>query len=187
GFFVSQGYVLSNKHVAEGGTSYRVLHPGAAAKEFDATVVSVADELDLALFKCEAPEMPAVTLNAETPKRSSEILVLGFPFGEMLGASVKSVRGSVFGFDDDVTRRMMMYTAQTNPGNSGGPVCDNTGRVIAVHFAGLNLAQVERGTGKLGAGIPIEVAMPFLKGTLPDLAAADAGGTLDWPAIDERV
>jgi S1-C subfamily serine protease len=187
GFFVSPGYVLSNKHVAQGGTSYGVVHPGAEAKEFDATVVSVADDLDLALFKCDAPEMPAVTLNAEAPKRSSEILVLGFPFGEMLGASVKSLRGSVFGFDDDVKRQMMMYEATTNPGNSGGPVCDNTGRVIAVHFAGLDLTKLQRGTGKLGAGIPIEAAMPFLKGTLPDLATGEAGGTLDWPAIDERV
>src|SRR5262249_36839139 len=159
-----------------------MLHPGADAKEFDATVVSVADDLDLALFKCEEMQAPVVSLNAEPPRRSSDILVLGFPFGEMLGASVKAVRGTVFGFDDDVTRKMMMYEASTNPGNSGGPVCDNTGRVIAVHFAGLNLAAVQRGAGKLGAGIPIEAAMPFLKGALPELAAGDAGPVVDWPA-----
>src|SRR4029077_15635792 len=99
------------------------------------------------------------------------ILVLGFPFGDALGSSIKAVRGTVFGFDDVVKRQIMMYEANTNPGNSGGPICDNTGRGVAVHFAGLNLAAAERGAGKLGMGIPIEVALPFLRQSLPDLKA----------------
>jgi hypothetical protein len=78
----------------------------------------------------------------------------------------------------------MMYEATTNPGNSGGPVCDNTGRVVAVHFAGLNLGAIERGAGKMGMGVPIEAALPFLTKTLPELKIEDAGEKLEWPDID---
>ena len=191
GFVVQSGYVLSNKHVAKGGTSYGVFqppsNPGEAAQEFEASVITLGDDLDLALFRCESLPAPAVRLNKEPPRRTSEILVLGFPFGDALGASIKAVRGTVFGFENDANRQIMMYEATTNPGNSGGPVCDNTGRVVAVHFAGLNLAAVERGAGKMGMGIPIESALPFLVKTLPELKAEDTGDKLEWPDIDAAI
>jgi hypothetical protein len=179
--------VLSNRHVAKGGTAYGIFKPAEAAQEHAASVVAMADDLDLAVFRCEPLAAPAVALNAEPPRRTSEILVLGFPFGDALGSSIKAVRGTVFGFDNDVKRSIMMYEANTNPGNSGGPICDNTGRVVAVHFAGLNLAALERGSGKLGAGIPIETAMPFLLQTLPDLKPDAAGEKIEWPDVDARV
>jgi S1-C subfamily serine protease/TolA-binding protein len=187
GFVVSPGYVLSNRHVAKGGTSFGLFQPGENATERPASVVAISDDLDLALFKSEELTAPEVTLNVEPPRRASDILVLGFPFGEALGSSIKAVRGTVFGFNDDAKRKIMMYEASTNPGNSGGPVCDNSGRVVAVHFAGLNLAAVERGAGKLGMGIPIEAAMPFLTNSLPDLKAGNAGEKLEWPEIDQRI
>lgn len=199
GFVVRPGYVLSNRHVAKGGSSYGVFQPtavfqeGEVAKEHEATVVALADELDLAIFRCEPLAAPAVTLNRQPPRRTSEVLVLGFPFGDALGASIKAVRGTVFGFEDDAKRQIMMYEASTNPGNSGGPVCDNTGRVVAVHFAGLNLAAIDKGAGKMGMGIPIEAALPFLTKTLPELAPADpkekgdSSDKKEWPDIDEEI
>jgi S1-C subfamily serine protease len=214
GFVIRPGFILSNRHVAKGGTSYGAFQPAAVfqegepAKEHEATVAALADELDLAVFRCEPLPAPAVTLNVKPPRRTSEILVLGFPFGDALGASIKAVRGTVFGFEDDAKRQIMMYEATTNPGNSGGPVCDNTGRVVAVHFAGLNLAAVEKGAGKMGMGIPIEAALPFLTKTLPELTpgdAADAASSgekgdksdngdkgaspakLEWPDIDAAI
>jgi S1-C subfamily serine protease len=191
GFVVQAGYVVSNRHVAKAGTSYGVYqpaaNPGEAPQEFDATLTALGDDLDLALFRCEPLPAPAVKLNGQPPRRTSEILVLGFPFGDQLGASLKAVRGTVFGFENDATREIMMYEATTNPGNSGGPVCDNTGRVVAVHFAGLNLAAAERGAGKMGMGVPIQAALPFLTRTLPDLTTEDAGEKLEWPDIDAAI
>jgi hypothetical protein len=187
GFVVSSNYILSNRHVARGGTSYGLLQPKADAKELPATVVAVADDLDLALFKCEGLAAPEVGLNIEPPRRASDVLVLGFPFGEALGSSIKAVRGTVFGFDDDAKQKIMMYEASTNPGNSGGPVCDESGRVVAVHFAGLNLNAIDKGAGKLGMGVPIKTAMPFINKELPDLKPNEGSGKLEWPEIDRRI
>jgi S1-C subfamily serine protease len=187
GFVIHPGYILSNRHVAQAGTSYGILRPADKGVELAASVVAVADDLDLALFRCEPLEAPAVKLNGESPRRGSEIMVLGFPFSDVLGDSLKAVRGSVFGFEDDAKKRTVMYEASTNPGNSGGPVCDNTGRVIAIHFAGANLAALNRGAGKFGLGVPVECSLPFLQKSLPDLAIVSVGEKQEWPDIDEQV
>jgi S1-C subfamily serine protease len=187
GFVIRPGYILSNRHVAQGGSAYRILQPGNANFEHDATVVAIADDLDLAIFRCEPLAAPAVKLNGDSPRRGSEIMVLGFPFSDVLGSSLKAVRGTIFGFEDDTKRRAVMYEATTNPGNSGGPVCDNTGRVVAVHFAGANLAALNRGGGKFGLGVPVECALPFLQKSLPDLATERTGEKLEWPDIDEKI
>ena len=187
GFVIHPGYVVSNRHVAQAGSSFGIVQPGDAKVEYAASVVAIADDLDLALFRCEPLAAPAVGLNGDAPRRGSEVMVLGFPFSDVLGKSLKAVRGSIFGFDDDAKRQMVMYEASTNPGNSGGPVCDNTGRVIAIHFAGANLAALNRGAGKFGLGVPVECALPFVRKSLPDLETAAVGEKLEWPDIDENV
>lgn len=187
GFVIQPGYILSNRHVAQAGTSFGILLPAAANVEHSASVVAVADDLDLALFRCEPLGAPAVKLNGDSPRRGSEVMVLGFPFSDLLGNSLKAVRGNVYGFEDEVKKQTVMYEATTNPGNSGGPVCDNTGRVIAIHFAGANLAVINRGAGKFGLGIPVACALPFVNKSLPDVTPEAAGEKLEWPDIDEAV
>src|SRR5262249_17744369 len=54
-------------------------------------------------------------------------------------------------------------------------------------FAGLNLAAIERGAGKMGMGVPIEAALPFLSKSLPDLKPEEAGEKLEWPDIDAAI
>jgi S1-C subfamily serine protease len=187
GFVIQPGYILSNRHVAEAGSSFGILHPGDPQVEHAASVVAVADDLDLALFRCEPLGAPAVKLNGDPPRRGSEVMVFGFPFSDVLGNSLKAIRGNVFGFEDEAKKQTVMYEATTNPGNSGGPVCDNTGRVIAVHFAGANLAVLNRGSGKFGLGIPVSCALPFVQKSLPDLLPVSAGEKMEWPDIDEAV
>src|SRR5438105_14997259 len=68
------------------------------------------------------------------------------------------------------------------------PVCDDTGRVIAVHFQSVILAGLHaHGFGKVGYGVPIAEAMPFLNKTLPDLKPVGDEKKLDWPAVDQRI
>jgi S1-C subfamily serine protease len=186
GFVISAGYVLTNRHVAEDGSSFGVFQPQADA-EHPATLVSIADDLDLALFRSESLQVPAVALNVEAPRRASEVMALGFPFGSALGATIKTVRGTVVGFENDAKRKTLLFEATVNPGNSGGPLCDNTGRVVAVVFAKLNFAAIKHGSGTFGMGIPIEAAMPFLRTTLPELQSAQPSDKLEWPEVDERI
>jgi S1-C subfamily serine protease len=184
GFVISPGYVLSNRHVAAGGTSFRMRRPGQDVQEHEATLVALCDDHDLALFKCEALPAAAVPLNIELPRRASEVMVLGFPFGNDLGDSLKSVRGTVFGFDNG----SLLINAMVNPGNSGGPICNESGQVVAVIYAKRILKALDPiGSGELGYGIPVAAAMPFLTKMIADLQPVGDEPKLGWPEVDERI
>ena len=78
---------------------------------------------------------------------------------------------------------MCLYDAVTNPGNSGGPLCDKSARVAAVVRAVTGSVG-----GSYGAAIPIANAMPFLKSHIPDLSpSVDQTKELDWPGVDAKV
>jgi hypothetical protein len=48
------------------------------------------------------------------------------------------------------------HTAGTNPGNSGGPVCDHRGNVIGVHFAG------QKGVQGANFAVPIKYGIKLM-------------------------
>ena len=54
-------------------------------------------------------------------------MVLGYPLGPEFGKSLKSTRGSMVAMPDASVDNMCLYDAVTNPGNSGGPLCDKKG------------------------------------------------------------
>ncbi len=106
----------------------------------------------------------------EEAEQGKSMVVIGYPFAGELGAGVTAVRdqsGSnkskvifvpeptvttgtiarvIEGGDNplkyvNIAGDVYQHTAGTNPGNSGGPVCDLRGRVIAVHYAGMKDVQ----------------------------------------------
>jgi len=110
-------------------------------------------------------------------------MVLGYPLGPEFGTALKSTRGSMVAMPDASVDNMCLYDAITNPGNSGGPLCDKKARV-----AGVVRAVTGSVGGSYGAAIPIASAMPFLRAHIPDLNAASGDDKeLDWPAVDAKV
>ena len=82
------------------------------------------------------------------------VLTLGYPRGLhanlLLSASQGIVSGTGRDLGDPMHRDMVQYDMPTNPGNSGGPVLDLAGRVVAVHAAGDKTKQ-DINYGVLGA------------------------------------
>jgi hypothetical protein len=110
-------------------------------------------------------------------------MVLGYPLGPSFGTTLKSTRGSIVAMPDATLDNMCLYDAVTNPGNSGGPLCDNAGRVAAVVRAVTGHVG-----GTYGAAIPISDAIPFVRQHVPDLAPSIAiAPDIDWPSVDAMV
>jgi S1-C subfamily serine protease len=180
GFVVHPGHVLTNAHVAQDNATFEIqLSDGKLLK---ATRVAKADKADLALLKCEELSAPPLALAPTTVPRGTDVMLLGYPEMTTLGASLKAARGSISSVPDAAANDRYLYDAVTNAGNSGGPVCDDKGNVIAVHYLGVNTAS------RYGGGIPSPKALEFLNASLPGFKAIEAHTErLDWPAVDAAV
>ena len=178
GFVVGDGsFVVTNHHVIDGAQKIVV-----AAKDLDveATVVVDDAERDLAVLKIGPQSThPAVqfSLRANVHKLQS-ILVAGFPAAadddfdgnkdEFL--EVKFTQGIISAFvRANSGTNLYQISAPLNPGNSGGPLFDECGRVV-----GINELKSLRETTVVGPdGQPTKERLPYGEGVAWSIQADD--------------
>jgi S1-C subfamily serine protease len=121
---------------------------------------------DLALLKLErpagAPPLPYIKLSATAPRPGQDCAIIGHPSSGMLWTFRPCQVASVGDFPRDMVnlvmarlsaagaeraeiealvksqppRKIMLTSAQANPGDSGGPVVDRSGALLGVTFGG---------------------------------------------------
>jgi S1-C subfamily serine protease len=152
------GHIVTNYHVVKGASAAKVTLSDHST--YDAELVGVAPNQDLAVVKINAPrdklhKIPWIG-------KSSELLVgqkvyaIGDPFGldqtlttgiiSALGRTIESVAGTPI--DNAV-----QTDAAINPGNSGGPLLDSSGRLIGVNTAIYSPSGASAG---IGFAIPVD-------------------------------
>lgn len=154
------GYILTNYHVIEDaysqGLPIRVLT--YAAEEYDAEVVGVETDSDLAVLKIEAEGLtPAVLGDSGELRVGQTIYAVGNPLGELtytMTSGIVSALDRQVTTDVNVTVNMFQIDAAVNSGNSGGPVFNACGQVIGVVTAKYSLSGMEG----LGFAIPVNDA-----------------------------
>lgn len=132
GFFITaDGLILTNRHVADGAKTLMVM---VAGQEKAADVVAIDDEQDLALIRLHIPaKVPFVFLSPrDEPGDGADCTVLGYPLIDRLGADIKVTRGIVSSALKGEKGPNVMTDAKVNPGNSGGPIFDRYGNVMAI-------------------------------------------------------
>jgi S1-C subfamily serine protease len=156
-FWDREGHVVTNYHVIEGANRFSVTL--ADRTDWDAELVGVAPEKDLAVLKIDAPVGRLAPLTAG---RSAELMVgqkvlaVGNPFGldqtltvgvvSALGRELQSPTGRII-------RDVIQTDAAINPGNSGGPLLDSSGRLIGVNTAIYSPSGASAG---IGFAIPVD-------------------------------
>ena len=150
GFFISSdGYIVTNNHVAQDSKSVTVTMDNG--KVLDAKVVGTDPNTDLALLKVDEPgDYPYVTFAKEPPKIGDWVVAIGNPFG--LGGTVTAGIISAEGRDigDGPYDRFLQIDAPINKGNSGGPAFNEEGQVV-----GVNTAIYSPSGGSVGIGFAI--------------------------------
>ncbi len=140
GFFISpDGLAVTNNHVVSGAATLEVTAGGDTGTSWNARVVGASECNDLALVQVDVNE-PVAYLEWSTEDISPglEIYLAGFPLGDPEYTLVKGIiskanaRGDTNWASIDET---VQYDAQSQPGNSGGPVVDTSGDVVAVHYS----------------------------------------------------
>jgi serine protease Do len=126
GFIISSnGLIATSLHVI--GEARPVIVKLATGREHEVTEIHAWDRnLDLAIVRVDARELPALTLgNSDELPQGSPIVAMGNP----LGMQHSVVHGVVSARRDFEGVEMIQLAIPIEPGNSGGPVVDMQGRV----------------------------------------------------------
>lgn len=132
GFFLTaDGYIMTNRHVAAAGDNLIIVMSDGSRKM--AEKIHVDDKQDIAILKIKT-ESPTTFIKLaayDTPPIGTDVTVMGFPLGAALGQHVKITRGVVTSVEDKPECDVIV-DAQVNPGNSGGPMVDKHGNLLAL-------------------------------------------------------
>jgi serine protease Do len=144
-FFIDKGgYALTNYHViasevdpAYKGYSHMSVKPADSPEDrIGAKVVGYDRLLDLAVVKVDmVPEYVFSFSDASSLLMGQKIYAIGSPAG--LENTVTSGIVSAMGRKLLQTGDVMQIDAALNPGNSGGPLLDESGGVVGIVFAGM--------------------------------------------------
>ncbi len=140
GFIIDpSGIVVTNNHVVTGAGAIEV-RIGGSTDEVPARILGVSECSDLAVLQLTDPgPYPYLQWFEDEVQPPLEIFVAGFPLGD---PEYTITRGVVSKAEADGNtswasiRHTIEYDANTQPGNSGGPVLVQEGAVVAVHYAG---------------------------------------------------
>ena len=158
GFFVTpSGYMLTNEHVVSGCESLS-LEDGT-----DLDLVVAEEASDLALLR--APQTSArghfLKLRSGRGLRLGEsVLVAGYPLSGILTSSINVTQGGVTALSGPGQNRgLFQLSAPVQPGNSGGPVLDDAGRLVGVVVSKLNALSVAEETGDIPQNINFAISL----------------------------
>jgi len=152
-----QGHIVTNYHVIEGAVRVEVFFRDKSA--YIAEIVGVDPYSDLAVLKIDAkdkPLHPLVLGNSSLLKVGQPVVAIGNPYGfeVSLTAGVISQLNRLLKIKTSegswrYIPNVIQFDAAVNPGSSGGPLLDYSGKVIGVtsaiytrtgEFAGIGFA-----------------------------------------------
>lgn len=169
GFFISRdGYLLTNQHVV--GDNKFVTIKLTTGRQMPGEVLRSHKARDVALVKVNEAAMNALPLQLEPPDVLAEVYAVGTPYDEKLSTTIsKGIvsayrTADAYRMDNDATDsdlKIIQSDASIHGGNSGGPMVDRFGNVVAISVAGIHDSARKLGTS-LNFFIPIADALRFL-------------------------
>ena len=161
-FAVSRhGHLLTNHHVIKGCQEISLRFNG---RDLYTDILSFDPVNDLALLKINRLFKNPYSINTENPKLMQEIYVAGYPFGDSLSTSIKITKGivsSLTGIYNNFSN--IQIDAALQPGNSGGPIFDNSGNVVAVAVSKVDLKFILNEYGTLPENVNFGIKSSVIK------------------------
>ena len=159
GWVVRRGLVATNAHVVAGEDDTVVQPPGGGT--LDATVVAVDRGNDVAVLRVAGLRSPVLRISQSGPS-GQPVELVGYPENGALtavpgraGHPITAIAPDAYGTNVR-PRTVVPLRGRLEHGDSGGPVVDRRGRVVAMMFA------ADSG-GKGGFGVPVAAVRAAVK------------------------
>ena len=138
GFIIDpSGLAVTNNHVVTGAAFLKVWI-GGEGEPRNAKILGVSECSDLAVIDIDGDGFPYLEWYDGSISAGLDIYAAGFPLGD---PEYTLTRGIVAKERADgetswaSVDTVIQHDASTNPGNSGGPIVTDDGKVVAVHYA----------------------------------------------------
>lgn len=175
GWVAGPGIVVTNAHVVAGEDDTGVQVRGNGSR-LPARAIAFDPRNDIAVLKVGGLDAEALPL-ADDPPVGRVGAILGFPKNgpydvrsARLGPTRTVLSQDAYG-EGNVSRSIVAFRGNVRSGNSGGPVVDTRGRVIATVFA----TSRDRSSQHTGYGVPNEIVARLLKGRSRNSGSVSTG------------
>jgi len=150
GFLISdEGDILTCAHVVGDEQTATIWIAGA---RYEADVLDRDKDVDIALLrtrtKITSDYLPLTFRSNKAYRLGEGVMTIGFPMTKLLGNRARLSKGlvsSTVGLNDDP--KQIQFSAEVQPGNSGGPLFDTEGVVLGVVSGTLNPWKMAQSTG----------------------------------------
>jgi S1-C subfamily serine protease len=180
GFFISpEGHILTNAHVIEGCGLLQVTSgflPTVPARVLERDLAN-----DLALLKSELRSKVSASLRVGV-RVGEDIEAFGYPLFGLLATGGNFTVGNVSaiaGLRDDT--RYLQISAPIQPGNSGGPVLDQSGNVVGMVVSKLDVIKLAATTEDVAQNVNFAIKSSILENFLDANGVSYATGSVSPP------
>jgi hypothetical protein len=218
--------IVTNRHVMEGALEAEILlsseidqrdqrDPRTKVTPRSARLVAADESDDIAVLRVvtDGTQAPltalGLTFRTDPPREQEVVVAAGFP-GVGMMPSFQVTKGVVsnahFGSDErDVGIAYLQHTAAIDPGNSGGPLLDDTGRLVGMNTAklvgrdnvslaipsarirfALRRAEERRSVGTQHAEASCNVVLEALAAEHPTMASIDRFGLALFEGLEQQ-
>jgi S1-C subfamily serine protease len=163
GFIISkEGHILTNRHVVLRAL-HLIVHLPDGKKVTNVVKLGEDARSDVAILQMKGIDNPPVAMMGDSDRLEvgEWVIAIGAPFEleSSVSAGIVSATGrtALFGRpDSDTTEDFIQTDAALNPGNSGGPLINLDGQVVAINTA--IASPTSRTYAGVGFAIPINLA-----------------------------
>lgn len=171
GFIISdEGYLVTNAHVLADSKGYLASSIQAITYSQgtkNAEFIGYDGDLDIALLKISGTYDSLILGDSDSVQVGEKVIAIGNPLGLQFSVS-QGIISAVHRPGPNGQEAYLQTDAALNPGNSGGPLINNKGRVIGIN------------NFKIGSGENLGFALEsnFIKSSVNDIAVRELNVTL---------
>ena len=164
-----KAYIMTNNHVIDMADSVEIEF-NDKNERIDAEILGGEAYSDIAVLTIDAEKASSIVEIGDSTSINlgDTIFTVGSPMGltykgtvtkGILSGKERMVEVSLSGNTTDYYMKVLQLDAAVNPGNSGGPLCDVSGKVIGI----ISLKIVQNEVEGMGFAIPMEDALDYAK------------------------